>query len=46
VRYSGTEPLARVMIAGEDMAQLNALADEVAEAITTALAVNEGAESP
>lgn len=46
VRYSGTEPLARVMIAGEDLAQLNALADEVAEAITTALAVNEGAESP
>ena len=37
VRYSGTEPLARVMIAGEDTAQINALADEVAEAIRSAV---------
>jgi phosphoglucosamine mutase len=33
VRYSGTEPLARVMIEGEDEAQINALADAIAEAI-------------
>lgn len=34
VRYSGTEPLARVMIEGEDQARIEALADEVAAAIT------------
>ena len=33
VRYSGTEPLARVMVEGEDEGQINELADEVAEAI-------------
>jgi phosphoglucosamine mutase len=33
VRYSGTEPLARVMIEGEDESQINALADEIAQAI-------------
>ena len=33
VRYSGTEPLARVMIEGEDEAQINALADDIAAAI-------------
>ena len=39
VRYSGTEPLARVMIEGEDAAQIKALADEIAEAITREVAV-------
>jgi phosphoglucosamine mutase len=33
VRYSGTEPLARVMIEGEDQAQIDELADRIAEAI-------------
>ena len=33
VRYSGTEPLARVMIEGEDEAQISALADDIAAAI-------------
>ena len=33
VRYSGTEPLARVMVEGEDEGQINKLADGVAEAI-------------
>lgn len=33
VRYSGTEPLARVMIEGDDRHQIETLADEVADAI-------------
>lgn len=37
VRYSGTEPLARVMIEGEEPAQIEALADDVAAAISAAL---------
>jgi phosphoglucosamine mutase len=37
VRYSGTEPLARVMIEGEDKAQISALAKGIAEQITKRL---------
>ena len=33
VRYSGTEPLARVMVEGEDRARVEALAKSIAEAI-------------
>ena len=33
VRYSGTEPLLRVMIEGEDQASVQAWAEEIAEAI-------------
>ncbi len=33
VRYSGTEPVARVMIEGEDEDEINRLADSIAEAI-------------
>jgi phosphoglucosamine mutase len=33
LRYSGTEPLARVMIEGADEAQIHALAEELAEVI-------------
>lgn len=33
VRYSGTEPLARVMIEGEDQAQIKAYAEEIAGTI-------------
>jgi phosphoglucosamine mutase len=37
LRYSGTEPLARVMLEGEDKDQIHALAEELAEAIRRAL---------
>jgi phosphoglucosamine mutase len=33
LRYSGTEPLARVMIEGEDAAEIDELAERIAEAI-------------
>ncbi len=33
VRYSGTEPLLRVMIEGEDQASVQAWAEEIAEAV-------------
>ncbi len=33
LRYSGTEPLARVMVEGTDGAAVNAVADELAEAV-------------
>ncbi len=33
VRYSGTEPLCRVMVEGEDMAQVAAFADDIARAV-------------
>jgi phosphoglucosamine mutase len=33
VRYSGTEPLARVMIEGADGARIRGMADELAAAI-------------
>ncbi len=39
VRYSGTEPLARVMIEGEDRAQILAMAKEVAALIARAIGV-------
>lgn len=39
VRYSGTEPLLRVMIEGQDQAEIDRWAHEVAEAARTALAV-------
>jgi len=37
VRYSGTEPLARVMIEGDDDAEIHALAEQLAEAIRVEL---------
>ncbi len=37
LRYSGTEPLARVMLEGENEAQIHAFAEELAEAIRQAL---------
>ncbi len=37
LRYSGTEPLARVMLEGENEAQIHALAEELADAIRQAL---------
>jgi phosphoglucosamine mutase len=37
VRYSGTEPKARVMIEGSDQAQINAFADEIADELREAV---------
>jgi phosphoglucosamine mutase len=37
VRYSGTEPLLRVMVEGEDQATVQAWAEEVAQAVRDAL---------
>lgn len=37
VRYSGTEPLLRIMIEGEDQASVQALAEEIADAVRTSL---------
>jgi len=37
VRYSGTEPLLRVMIEGEDQASVQAWAEEIAEAVRSTL---------
>ncbi len=33
VRYSGTEPLLRIMIEGQDQATVQAWAEEIAEAV-------------
>ena len=33
VRYSGTEPLLRIMIEGEDQATVQAWAEEIADAV-------------
>jgi phosphoglucosamine mutase len=37
LRYSGTEPLARVMIEGEDAAEIQVLAEQLAAAIRSEL---------
>ena len=37
VRYSGTEPLLRIMIEGEDQATIQAWAEEIAEAVRAAI---------
>ena len=37
VRYSGTEPLARVMIEGDDEARIGALADELCDVLRKAI---------
>jgi phosphoglucosamine mutase len=38
VRYSGTEPLLRIMIEGEDQATVQAWAEEIADAVRTSMA--------
>ena len=38
VRYSGTEPLLRIMIEGQDQASVQAMAEEIADAVRTTLA--------
>jgi phosphoglucosamine mutase len=37
VRYSGTEPLLRIMIEGESQASVQAWAEEIAESVRKAL---------
>ena len=37
VRYSGTEPLLRIMLEGRDQAEIQAWADEIADAVRTHL---------
>jgi phosphoglucosamine mutase len=37
LRPSGTEPLVRVMVEGQDMTQVKALADEIAEVVKQAV---------
>ena len=37
VRYSGTEPLLRIMIEGPDQASVQAWAEEIAEAVRASL---------
>jgi phosphoglucosamine mutase len=38
VRYSGTEPLLRIMIEGEDQSSVQMWAEEIAEAVRATLA--------
>jgi phosphoglucosamine mutase len=38
VRYSGTEPLLRIMIEGENQATVQAWAEEVADAVRNTIA--------
>ena len=38
VRYSGTEPLLRIMIEGQEQASVQAMAEEIADAVRTTLA--------
>jgi len=44
IRYSGTEALARVMVEGEDLAQVEAHAAHIADAVKAALGASRGAE--
>ena len=37
MRYSGTEPLLRIMLEGRDQAEIQAWADEIAAAVRTHL---------
>lgn len=48
IRYSGTEALARVMVEGQDVAQVEAYAADIAEAVQAALGTSQalGTESP
>jgi phosphoglucosamine mutase len=41
LRYSGTEPLARIMIEGEDEGQIRRYAETIAEAIRQEIGVSE-----
>ncbi len=41
IRYSGTEPLLRVMLEGQDKIEISELAEEIAEAIDSHIGDNE-----
>ncbi len=41
IRYSGTEALARVMVEGQDVAQVEAYAADIADAVETALGTSQ-----
>ena len=43
VRYSGTEPLLRIMVEGEDESLVRAYGEEVADAVRTHLGAGESA---
>lgn len=43
VRYSGTEPLLRIMIEGPDEAQIRSLAEEIADCVRAEIGVEPGA---
>jgi phosphoglucosamine mutase len=40
IRYSGTEPLARVMLEGDDLARLESLAEELCGVLRKAIGEN------
>jgi phosphoglucosamine mutase len=42
LRYSGTEPLARVMVEGPDLNRIQSMAEEIARLITQELGATEG----
>ncbi len=44
IRYSGTEALARVMVEGEDLAQVEAHAAHIADAVRAALGASRDTE--
>ncbi len=46
LRYSGTEPLARVMIEGRDQAEIERLANDLAREIGSALTAEPSSEEP
>jgi phosphoglucosamine mutase len=46
VRYSGTEPVVRVMVEGEDEARIKRIAEELADCITSGLGVDETPRTP
>lgn len=42
IRYSGTEPLLRIMLEGEDQAEISAMAGEIADLVRLHLGAEEG----
>jgi len=42
IRYSGTEPLLRIMLEGQDQAEITALANDIAESVEHSLGVTSG----
>ena len=46
VRYSGTEPLLRIMLEGRDQAEINGLAQEIANEVRAHLSAGDGDQRP